>query len=186
MTILRIRDLTPEEAKKVDAKARPDGARPTYYNASTGTLVEISSDCEAWLILTPSTIKARLANFFSLISQSTLNTWSKRQDLLIAWATNEIKDLKGNIEAFGEIADTYDAIRKDLSDYTTGFESVEEINKIINDLTTVVGDYINRRDSLQFLKTINIILKARASNTSDEVKREIQSWVKVLLEYQEN
>jgi len=184
MSILGIRDLTSEEAKKVDSLAKPDGSRPSYFNSGTGTLVEISVDCEAWLIITPSTVRARLANFFSLIATSKLNDWSDRQDLLSAWAKNEIADLKSNIDSYGKIATTYDAIRGDLAKYSVGFDSVEEISKINNDLTTLVGDYIERRDSLQFIKTINVILKGRSNNLTDDVKQEIQSWVRVLLAYQ--
>jgi len=179
-----IKDLTPKEAKKVDSMARPNGSRPYYFDSSSATLVEITSDFEAWLILTPISVRARLANFFSTIINSKLNEWSDRSDLLNEWLKNEIDDLKTNIDNFGKLVTTYDEIRTDLTTYSSGFESVEEISKIVTDLTKLVGDYVERRDSLQFIKAVDTVLKGRAENLTENSKQEIQSWIKVLLDYQ--
>jgi len=184
MAITGIKDLTPKEAKKVDSLARPNGSRPYYYNSGSGILVEISADFEAWIILTPISVRARLANFLSAIINSKLNEWSDRADLLTAWVKNEISDLKTNIDNYGKIASTYDEIRNDVTTYSSGFESVDELNKMIGDLTLLVGDYIDRRDTLQFTKAVDNVLKERGNNMAEDTKQEIQSWIRVLLDYQ--
>lgn len=178
-----MRDLTSEEAKIVDAKAKKE--RPYYFNSETDELIQISAEFEIWLILTPAGLRTRLANYFQFVLNNDINDWSTRQELLEEWMEDEIDDLRNEIEAYGEIANTYDELKTGLSEYLPGFEDIDEVNKLSTDLTTSIGTTIDRKNSLQFEKAVNTVLlaKSEGSGVPDNVIQEIKSWVRLLLTY---
>lgn len=179
-----MRDLTSSEAKTVDAQAKQE--RPYYYNSDSAELVEISEDFEAWVILTPIGIRARLANFFQFILDNDINDWPLRKELLDEWLEDEEDDLRTEIEGYGTIVDTYDEIRDSLASSTIGFEDVDEVNRLSVDLTTSTGDLVERRDSLKFEKALSVVLKSRAdgSGIPENVEQQIKSWIRILLTYE--
>jgi len=179
-----MRDLTSDEAKKVDAQAKQE--RPYYYSSDSAELVQISSDFEAWLILTPMGIRARLATFFQFILDNDINDWPQRKNLLDKWLEDEEDDLRTEIEGYGLTIDSYDEIRESLASSTAGFEDVDEVNRLAVDLTTSTGDLVERRDNLKFEKALSVVLQSRAegSGIPDDVEQEIKSWVRLLLTYE--
>lgn len=178
-----MRDLTSEEAKLVDAKTKKN--KPYYYNATSGELIAISDDFEVWLILTPIGLRTRLANYFQFVIDNDINEWSTRQELLEEWLEDEIDDLRYEIEAYGDIVNTYDELKTGLSEHLSGFEDIDEVNKLSTDLTTSVGTSIDRKNSLQFEKAVSTVLLSKSEGTGvpDNVIQEIKSWIRILLTY---
>lgn len=178
-----MRDLSSAEAKSVDSQAKQE--LPYYYSSTEDKLIPISRDFECWLILTPMTVRARLANFLQLVLDNDINDWSTRKSLLEEWLDNEIDDLNAELDGYDLFADTYDEIRTSLSSSNNGFEDVDELNKLMTDLTTSTGEVMARRDSLKFTKYVcnSVLNRADGSGIPKSVEQEIKSWVRLLLTY---
>lgn len=179
------RTLDTQEAALVMRKAKGDIARPYYYNSATGNLEQISKSFETFLILAPPGTKARTAQYITTLLSFDLNNLPLRSKLLSRWLEDEIADITTEREGYQEILDIYDETIPQLSAAKRGFEDVEEVNNLLTSFNQITGEYGEQREALSFDRAVASVLSLReAGALPDELKRELQSYARVLLAYE--
>jgi hypothetical protein len=178
------RELTSEEASKVMKRAKPAIARPYVYDSTSGELKQISKDFETFLILAPQEAKAKLAQYITTLLSFDLNNLPIQSKLLSIWIDDEINDITKEIHGYQDILDSYDEVIPAISPAKQGFEDVEEVNNLLNSFNKITGSFGEQRDALAFDKAAASVLSLRESgDLSEPLKRELQSYSKVLLSY---
>lgn len=179
------RRLTAEEADQVSNLARGDGERPQLFIASTGEETEISSDFETYLILTESSIRTQIANFLRVILENDPNNLEVRTELLLLFIREEISNADRAKGEFAEVTEFYDQTRTAFSNTTDGFIDVSEVTLLQEALTSSLGPIAEQRDRLIFNTAALTVLQTRTeAGGSDNFRRELESWVRVLVEYE--
>ena len=178
------RALTSDEASIIMSKAKPEGTRPQVYSAATGTLSQISKDFEAFLILAPAGMKANAATFISSILLFDINNLVVRNNLLKRWLEEEMADINVELKGYEDIMANYDELRPALASAASGFEDVSEVKAMLSNFTLLLGDFGEKRDSLNFAKAASNVLNNREiGKLPAATKQEIESYARVLLTY---
>jgi len=179
------RRLTLEEAASVTQLAREDGSRPELYRSTEGTETEIGRDFEAYLILTPTSTLNSMSSFFQVVLDNDPNQVELRDQLLSEFLEEEGRNESENQRMFQEITELYDQTRENLASSLEGFDDVEEAALLQEAFTRSMGDIVSARDRHIFNSSAISVLQARKdAGGSADLRQELQSWVRVLLEYE--
>lgn len=179
------RGLSADEASLVSAKARPDGQRPTLYSSVSDTEEEISSDFEVYLILTDPSLRNKVANFFQTILDNNPNDLDVRSRLLNDFIQEEIRNSQGKSQEFSSLTSFYDEIRSSYGATINGFTDIAEVVALQEALTLSLGPIAEQRDRLTFnYSALNVLLARANSSGSDSFTRELESWIRLLVEYE--
>jgi len=180
-----MRRLTLDEAEQVSASAREPGERPTFYNATTRADEEISQEFEAYLILTPSSVRSEISTFFQTILDNDPNNVQLREQLLSEFLEEELRNASESQRVFSNLTEYYDSVRTSLSSSVEGFEDVTEVPLLQEATTSSMGDIVSTRDRHQLDYAVLRVLQTRAENgRSATLTEELRSWVRVLTEYE--
>lgn len=181
---MSIRQLTPEESRRIAGKRKPDGQRPKYYDASSAQFVEISTDFETLVLLLPLAFRARIGQYLTALYAANVGP-STMDELRQEWLTKRYADLNDAADAYGPVVTSYNDIRAKLIDAGVGFEDVVEYQRILADLTKTVGSYVDDYDDVRFQRSVNNVLlqRATARNSSNPTKAELDSFIQVMLQY---
>lgn len=179
------RRLSAEEANQVSGAAREDGDRPELFIASTGAETEISTDFEVYLILTDIAVRTQIANFFQVILDNDPNDLASYTELLLEFLEEEISNAEEGKREFADVTEFYDATRTSYTNTTDGFTDVSEVNLLQEALANSLGPLAEQRDRFIFNVAALTVLQTRANEGgSDSFTRELESWIRVLVEYE--
>ncbi len=177
-----MRRLTLEEADTVASSVRED--RPTFFNAQSGQEESISTEFEAYLILTPISVRSSVSSFFQVILDNDPNQVEVRNQLLTEYLEEEKRNELESQRMYEQLADYYDQVRSDLSSSLDGFEDVTEATLLQEAMTKSMGDIISARDKHAFNYAALSVLASRfEASGSGDFTQELRSWVRVLVEY---
>lgn len=182
---MAIRELTPDEQRRIFGKRKPAGQRPRYYDANTGQFVEISFDFETFILLVPIGFRARIGQYLAAITAVDIGAGTM-DDLRTKWLTQRKDTYQAAADLFGPTVTTYEDIRSDLIDAAVGFEDVSEYQLFQTDLAKVVGKDVDDFENISFQKNVYNTLKLRAAPaapTTSPVQAELQSFIQAFLAY---
>ena len=179
------RSLTAEEADQVAQQARGDGDRPDLFIASRNSEEQISVDFEAWLIITDSSLRTQIANFFQTLLDNDPNDLETRTELLLEFLQEEIRNAQQFKEDFESITELYDTNRESLSGATDGFTDIAEVTLLQEALNNSFGPIVEQTDRFNFDYAALTVLQTRANGeNASNFQQELESWIRVLAEYE--
>lgn len=177
-----MRRLTNEEAQTVRARRRPSGDRPTYYNAGTDEDNEISEEFEAFLILLATGVKTEAVAWINAVANS-LPEREDWNDLLMETIAQQAANATARLADINETFDGYEAFRTNFR--ADGFEDVEEVGTLLEDLQIGMGELSGRERESTHLEVLSDLLQLRAEsgNVSESRLQQLRSWITPLLTY---
>jgi len=179
------RRLTLEEAEIVTRLSREEGDRPELYRSVDNTETEISQEFESYLILTPTPTLNSVSSFFRVVLDNDPNQVDLRNQLFSEFLEEEQRNESENQRMFQQLTDLYDQTRESLASSLEGFSDVEEASLLQEAVTRSMGDIVSARDRHVFNSSVLSVLASRQeSSGSTELRQELQSWIRVLLEYE--
>lgn len=179
-----MRRLTLEEAETVTSSAREEGNRPEFFNAQSRVSEEISQEFEAYLILTPISVRSSVSSFFQTILDNDPNQIEVRNQLIDEYLEEEQRNELESQRMYQQLTEYYDQVRSDLSSSLDGFESVAEATLLQEALTKSMGDIVSARDRHTFNYAALAVLASRVeTGGAADFEQELQAWVRVLVEY---
>ena len=179
------RRLTLDEADLVTRQSREDGNKPELYRSVDETETEIGRDFESYLIVTPTSTLSSISSFFQVILDNDPNQVDLRDQLLSEFLEEEQRNENEYVRMYQQITELYDQTRESLSSSLEGFDDVEESALLQEAFTRSMGDIVSSRDRHTFNSSVLSVLSSRKdASGSSELRRELQSWVRVLLEYE--
>jgi hypothetical protein len=177
-----MRRLTLEEADTVSSSARED--RPTFFNAQTRASESISQEFEAYLILTPISVRSSVSSFFQTILENDPNQIDVRNQLINEYLEEEQRNELEGQRMYQQLTEYYDQVRTNLTASLDGFEDVTEATLLQEALTKSMGDIVAARDRHTFNYAALSVLASRVeSGGAADFDQELQAWVRVLVEY---
>tara|TARA_R100001132_G_C3270505_1_gene92664 strand:- start:1473 stop:2018 length:546 start_codon:yes stop_codon:yes gene_type:complete len=178
------RGLSAEEADIVSRKARTPGSRPVLYSSLSDTEAEISSDFEVYLILTDSSVKTQIASFFQTIIDNNPNDLGTYNELLQEFIEEEIRNTNEGNTQFDALTSLYDSVRDSYGGTIDGFTDVGEVIGLQEAITQSLGSLAEKRDRLTFnYAALNVLLSRSDASGSTLFFRELESWIRLLMEY---
>lgn len=177
------RELTVAEQQRIQGKRKAE--RPSYFNAGTSEFVAISRDFETLTLLLPLAFRARLGQYLTALTVATTGP-STMTELRQEWLTGRQADLTDIVQSYGTIVTAYTEIRQGFIDAASGFEDVTEYQRLLADLSKVVGEYVDEYETWKFQRSVTTVLGTRASTTAPSaspVVTELQSFVTAMLRY---
>jgi hypothetical protein len=179
-----MRTLTLEEAATVTDSARGDGDRPDFFNAQTDSEEEISQDFEAYLILTPISVRSNVSSFFQVILDNDPNQIDVRNTLINEYLEEEKRNELDAQRMYQQLTSYYDQVRSDLSSSIEGFEDVQEATLLQEAMTRSMGDIVAARDRHVFnYAALSVLSTRQETGGSADFTEELRAWVRVLVEY---
>lgn len=179
-----MRRLTLEEAETVTSSAREEGNRPEFFNAQSRVSEEISQEFEAYLILTPISVRSSVSSFFQTILDNDPNQIETRNQLIDEYLEEEQRNELESQRMYQQLTEYYDQIRANLSASLDGFENVAEATLLQEALTKSMGDIVSARDRHTFNYAVLAVLASRVeTGGASDFEQELQAWVRVLVEY---
>lgn len=172
--------LTDAQERMVAQKRK--STTPSYYNADTQTRRAILQDTEAALIITAAEIKDKTTRYI----QAFLDKESRSPDYtdaLALFSTAQIANVSAANQSAASVFSKFDAVRDGLlgdgSDtVTTGMAP------LMKSLNMGLGKLRKQYDTLQYRERHLNAAKSRSGAVlTDDQKRELQSWVPVLVSY---
>ena len=182
-----MRRLTLEESSLVSERSRGDGNRPSFYDSSVQSSVEISSDFETYLILAPAQVKGDVSSLFQTVLDNDPNQVGLRSDVLTSFLNIESNNEVERKRKFESLTSLYDTVRSGFVTSIEGFEDLREVGLLQEALTTSLEGVVAARDRHEFNNAAIQVLKRRDSASGlSESHTESQAWVRVLTEYESN
>lgn len=180
-----MRRLTLEEAEIVTSSAREDGSRPTFFNAQSRAEEEISQEFEAYLILTPISVRSSVSSFFQIVLDNDPNQIETRDQLVDEYLEEEQRNELESQRMYQQLTEYYDSIRSTFSSSLDGFENVTEATLLQEALTRSMGNIVSARDRHIFNYAALSVLASRIdSGGAVDFQQELRAWVRTLVEYE--
>ncbi len=182
---MAIRELTPDEQRRIYGKRKPAGQRPRYYDAATGLFNEISFDFETFILLVPIGFRARIGQYLAALMAGDIGSGTM-DELRTTWLTQRRRTYQAASDLYGPTVTTYEDIRADLMDAAVGFDEISEYQRFQADLTKVVGKFVDDYENVTFQSNVYNTLKLRSqpsAPTTSPVHAELQSFIQVFLAY---
>lgn len=177
--------LTPAESQRIQGKRKAEGSRPTYFDAGTSEFVPISRDFETLTLLLPIAFRARIGQYLTALTVANAGP-STMAELRREWLTARHADLNTVADSYGALVTSYESIRQGFMDAGSGFEDVLEYQRLLADLSKVVGAYVDDYEAAKFHRSVVNVLNTRAAatpGTTSPTLTELQSFVTAMLRY---
>lgn len=161
--------------------------RPSYYSASSQSLIQISDDFEGYLILQNSDEKSSILNWISNLNS--INNDVKDQNVLLqrfmsartADATDRITELDSILNNYAKMEANLITDGNDPSRYG----SIVELNLMVTDLARGLDNIsIQREQAFHEQNLINAITAViNAEIITDQFQKEVDSWQSIVSTY---
>lgn len=164
-------------ATQIDISRYRKNPRPKYYNASTGSFVEIGFDMETWLLRMSGIAKrmliARLQKCLTTAqvqgARDNLHAVALRNQAANAGAA--ITELDGNLGEFQVF----------MQNEVASSSGIPEVGMMLNDIGTSYGESLFARDQQNNVLVAANVMTSRLSNSG--TRRQVQSWVEIITQY---
>jgi hypothetical protein len=159
---------------------------PLWYSAEAGADQPIAEETEATLILLPSPVKQKAAQYIDALVAVNPPGPKADHDVLVdevaaQWTTNldaQLADLDPVVKSFEQFKDGMQGGQQADAAYLAGAAP------LVQSLAGGFGKIEARMSELRFFKTLaTYAADFHRSGTSDQQRREWQSWKRVLLSY---
>jgi len=157
---------------------------PSYYNSDTGSSQGISSETEDALILAPSSVKQKAAQYLDLLLDA--NPQKSDYDTILARAaTKNVALAEAVATELQPVIENFEAFRRTLlgggetdSFYYNGMQPLFQA------LLRGIGPIRNKVKAREFYRRLDRVAAAKhGSNLTDATRKEWRSWKRVLLAY---
>jgi len=177
-----MRRLTNSEAETVRARRRDAGERPVYYNSGSGEDTEISEQFEAFLILLATGVKTEAVAWVNAVA-NLMPDREEWNEALLETVQHQIANAQTLSDAVSTTYEGYEDFRTNFR--ITGFEDVQEIGLMLDDLQVGMGALNERARESRHLEVISDLLSTRAEgqSVSDESLQQLRSWITPLMTY---
>jgi hypothetical protein len=173
-------DLTPEQEAKVSQKRKD--SPPSYYNADTQVRRSILQETEAALILTPATVKDNATRYIQAFLDKE-NRSPDYTDVLKLFSDAQIANVAAANQASGTLFSQFNSLRDGLLGSGESLISVG-MSPLLKALNAGLGRLRKQHDTLLYRERHLAVATSRSSAAlSEEQKRELQSWIPVLVSY---
>jgi len=171
--------LDQKTSEEVDSKRKKD--RPKYFSSELGDFVEISEDMESFLILLKSEAKTQAASWISSTSSTPYEN-VERDDFLDHVIAEEESCYNEVLDKYSDTLGKFEGFRSTFS--VDGAGNVAEAGIILDDLQSSVGEISHDKEEFNHNKSVMNNIKSKyLSGVNEDKKRQLQSWLPLLLSY---
>ena len=173
-------NLTQDQLVKVAQKRK--NLTPTYYNSRTGVRQPISQDTEAALILLPS-VKKELASRYCQSFADKESLASDYDKVLDLFVTQQLSNVQAANASLDLIFTSFARFKDSL--LGQGEEVLASgCTPVMESLSLPLGKLKSTFDTLSYREMhIQAAKRLGASTLTEDQKRELQSWIPVLVSY---
>lgn len=172
-------ELTTDQEKKVSARRK--SARPSVYSPTGGGATTISKDFEAWLILTPKSIKAKAINWVKELQK--VEADREYEDLLKECLDVEATSLEVQDMDLSSATQAFTDWRSNPS--ISGYETVTEISWLFQELQQGMSPHQELDEVTHHVRLRQAVADRypiSKKSTADR-KTRLNTWVSVLNSY---
>lgn len=174
--------LDATQASIVSTKRLKPSQRPKFFNATTGAMVTISEDFEAFLILQGRPRNKETVDWLTKATDYAIQD-ADRDSLLSYAIEHDDADAKAGSAELAPIVEQFNSFRQRYN--MIGFESVAEAGQLLADLQRPMNEIISIGSRLTHRSRCAKLFKEKLINnglTSDQSKQ-INSWFESLTTY---
>jgi len=171
--------ITATQAAEVEKKSRPHDNRPGYYSSKTGSWLPISDEMEAFLILLPEDDRVTLVE---KIKTKYLKAETEDDGVLSEYLENDYADVAQQYYGLADIEAQTGSFTKDL---LSSMGSTTDVSALMYTAERGSNLTASQRD-VEFFRMVTNRFISRNRGTkgsTDEEKKQAESWVNLLTEY---
>jgi len=181
-------NFSPEEKDLIDKQKKPTEQMPYYYLARRKTLIQISEDFEAYLILQTAAAKAKIQTWLKKTSDANLAR-ADRDEILKRYLDLRKVDSQKVIESIDKKLDSFDEFKTSLlgtPEDANRYASVTELNEFTEVVQRPVDELTLLRETAYMEQNITALADKYLTEygVSKDTQREINSWKTVFASYQ--